>query len=231
MGARGWTLYREVVVPAALPGFMAGLQQAWGFAWKALMAAELIITAVGATGLGHLLAERAERRAGAARRARRDRGHRRGGGLPGVQPARPAGASAEGCWSRAEPAPDVWRARLSVRSGTRMRTCVVVLADLPVAHLRRGLQDVHALDAPGSSWPPLPAAWCAASRHDSSRHPDQIDRLDDRHHSPTSTRCVAVTLVDTPHHLLHVAAATPPRTGTDPSRAPFTRTRTGPPGS
>ena len=36
---------------------MAGLQQAWGFAWKALMAGELIITAVGATGLGHLLAE------------------------------------------------------------------------------------------------------------------------------------------------------------------------------
>jgi NitT/TauT family transport system permease protein len=56
MGARGWELYREVVVPAAMPGFVAGLQQAWGFAWKALMAAELIITAVGASGLGHLLA-------------------------------------------------------------------------------------------------------------------------------------------------------------------------------
>ena len=57
MGARGWTMYREVIVPAAMPGFVAGLQQAWGFAWKALMAAELIITAVGATGLGHLLSE------------------------------------------------------------------------------------------------------------------------------------------------------------------------------
>ncbi|HEY6566338.1 MAG TPA: ABC transporter permease [Actinomycetota bacterium] len=57
MGASGWTLYREVIVPAAMPGFVAGLQQAWGFAWKALMAAELIITAVGATGLGHLLVE------------------------------------------------------------------------------------------------------------------------------------------------------------------------------
>ncbi len=43
LGARGWTLYREVVVPAALPGMMAGLQQAWGFAWKALMAGELIV--------------------------------------------------------------------------------------------------------------------------------------------------------------------------------------------
>jgi len=56
LGADGWTLYREVVFPAALPGVMAGLQQAWGFAWKALMAGELIVAAAGATGLGHLLA-------------------------------------------------------------------------------------------------------------------------------------------------------------------------------
>ena len=57
LGAEGWTLYRHVIFPAALPGYMIGLQQAWGFAWKALMAAELIIAAAGATGLGHLLAE------------------------------------------------------------------------------------------------------------------------------------------------------------------------------
>lgn len=56
LGASGWTLYREVVLPAAMPGVMAGLQQAWGFAWKALMAGELIVAAAGATGLGHLLA-------------------------------------------------------------------------------------------------------------------------------------------------------------------------------
>jgi NitT/TauT family transport system permease protein len=59
LGADGWALYREVIVPAAVPGFLAGLQQAWGFAWKALMAAELIIAAAGAVGLGHLLAEEA----------------------------------------------------------------------------------------------------------------------------------------------------------------------------
>jgi NitT/TauT family transport system permease protein len=59
-GAEGWPLYRDVILPAALPGFMAGLQQAWGFAWKALMAAELIITAAGAVGLGHLLAQEAD---------------------------------------------------------------------------------------------------------------------------------------------------------------------------
>jgi NitT/TauT family transport system permease protein len=56
LGARGWPLFRHVVFPAALPGYITGLQQAWGFAWKALMAAELIVTAAQATGLGHLLA-------------------------------------------------------------------------------------------------------------------------------------------------------------------------------
>src|SRR5438128_3577734 len=56
LGARGWSLYRKIIVPAAIPGMMAGLQQAWGFAWKALMAGELIVVTAGATGLGHLLA-------------------------------------------------------------------------------------------------------------------------------------------------------------------------------
>ena len=57
LGAEGWDLYRLVIFPAALPGFVAGLQQAWGFAWKALMAAEILLTAARATGLGHLLAQ------------------------------------------------------------------------------------------------------------------------------------------------------------------------------
>jgi NitT/TauT family transport system permease protein len=55
LGATGWTLQREVVFPAALPAYMVGVQQAWGFAWKALMAGELIVRASGASGLGHLL--------------------------------------------------------------------------------------------------------------------------------------------------------------------------------
>jgi NitT/TauT family transport system permease protein len=58
LGAEGWALYRHVIFPAALPGYIGGLQQAWGFAWKALMASELIVTAAGATGLGQLLARR-----------------------------------------------------------------------------------------------------------------------------------------------------------------------------
>jgi sulfonate transport system permease protein len=54
LGARGWVLYGRVVLPAAVPGYIAGLQLAWAFAWRALMAAELIVA--GARGLGHLIA-------------------------------------------------------------------------------------------------------------------------------------------------------------------------------
>jgi NitT/TauT family transport system permease protein len=54
MGARGWTLYRTVVMPAAVPGYWIGLQQAWAVAWRALLAAELIRVGV-AKGLGHVL--------------------------------------------------------------------------------------------------------------------------------------------------------------------------------
>ena len=53
MGARGWTLYGGVVLPAAVPGYWAGLQQGWAIAWRALIFGELIAT--GARGLGHLL--------------------------------------------------------------------------------------------------------------------------------------------------------------------------------
>lgn len=55
LGATGWDLQRSVVFPAALPSYLSGIQQAWGFAWKALMAGELIVPASGANGLGHLL--------------------------------------------------------------------------------------------------------------------------------------------------------------------------------
>jgi NitT/TauT family transport system permease protein len=54
MGARGWQLYRGVVLPAAVPGYWVGLQQAWAIAWRAVIAAELIRTGA-ARGLGHLL--------------------------------------------------------------------------------------------------------------------------------------------------------------------------------
>lgn len=53
LGAKRGTLYRRVILPAAVPGYVAGLQQAWALGWRALMAGELIST--GGKGLGHLL--------------------------------------------------------------------------------------------------------------------------------------------------------------------------------
>src|SRR5205085_10432181 len=53
LGADGWRLYRHVVLPAAIPGYVGGLQQGWAFAWRSLMAGELIVG--GALGLGNLL--------------------------------------------------------------------------------------------------------------------------------------------------------------------------------
>lgn len=56
LGARGLTLARYVLLPAALPGYIGGLKQGWAFSWRSLMAAELIVNApfLG-TGLGQLL--------------------------------------------------------------------------------------------------------------------------------------------------------------------------------
>jgi NitT/TauT family transport system permease protein len=42
---------RHVLLPAALPGYLAGLKQGWAFAWRSLMAAELI-TYAPALGIG-----------------------------------------------------------------------------------------------------------------------------------------------------------------------------------
>ncbi len=42
LGARGLARTRHVLLPAALPGYLAGLKQGWAFSWRSLMAAELI---------------------------------------------------------------------------------------------------------------------------------------------------------------------------------------------
>ena len=52
MGVKGWRLYAEVLLPASLPAFVEGLKQGWVFAWRALMAGELIYSS---RGLGDLL--------------------------------------------------------------------------------------------------------------------------------------------------------------------------------
>jgi NitT/TauT family transport system permease protein len=43
LGARGVDAYRFVVLPASLPSFIGGLKQAWAFAWRSLMAGELLV--------------------------------------------------------------------------------------------------------------------------------------------------------------------------------------------
>ncbi|HEX3034354.1 MAG TPA: ABC transporter permease [Thermodesulfobacteriota bacterium] len=52
MGARGINLYTKVIIPAALPSIISGFKQGWSFAWRSLMAAELLYVGLG---LGHLL--------------------------------------------------------------------------------------------------------------------------------------------------------------------------------
>lgn len=42
MGARGMKAYTTVIVPAALPAIISGMKQGWSFAWRALMAGELL---------------------------------------------------------------------------------------------------------------------------------------------------------------------------------------------
>jgi len=52
MGAKGLDSFRHVVLPAALPGYVAGLQQGWAFAWRSLMAGELIVVIAGKKSIG-----------------------------------------------------------------------------------------------------------------------------------------------------------------------------------
>jgi NitT/TauT family transport system permease protein len=55
MGADGLSLYRHVVLPAALPAFVGGLKQGWAFAWRSLMSAELLVAATNQASIGQQL--------------------------------------------------------------------------------------------------------------------------------------------------------------------------------
>jgi len=56
LGASRWQTIRRIVLPASFPGFLAGLEQGWAFAWRSLMAAELIaVSPALGIGLGQLL--------------------------------------------------------------------------------------------------------------------------------------------------------------------------------
>ncbi|MCI0476330.1 MAG: ABC transporter permease [Anaerolineales bacterium] len=52
LGARGWKMYALVIFPAALPEIITGMKLGWSFAWRSLMAAELLYVSLG---LGYLL--------------------------------------------------------------------------------------------------------------------------------------------------------------------------------
>lgn len=52
LGSSGLGLTRQVILPAAMPAIVNGMKQGWTFAWRSLMAAELLYTTLS---LGNLL--------------------------------------------------------------------------------------------------------------------------------------------------------------------------------
>ena len=55
LGATGVRRYRHVVMPAALPAFVAGLKQGWAFTWRSLMAGELLVIIANKPSIGSRL--------------------------------------------------------------------------------------------------------------------------------------------------------------------------------
>jgi NitT/TauT family transport system permease protein len=53
LGARGLFYQRTLLLPAIVPSLVVGLKLSWSFAWRALMAAEIIVS--GSAGLGGVL--------------------------------------------------------------------------------------------------------------------------------------------------------------------------------
>ena len=52
MQANRRELYRDFLVPAAMPSVVAGLKQGWAFAWRSLMAGELLVLIPGTQSVG-----------------------------------------------------------------------------------------------------------------------------------------------------------------------------------
>jgi NitT/TauT family transport system permease protein len=50
LGLRGWPLAAAIYFPAALPAILTGLRIAWAFAWRTLIAAELVFGVIGGKG-------------------------------------------------------------------------------------------------------------------------------------------------------------------------------------
>ncbi|MGN6636666.1 MAG: ABC transporter permease [Oryzihumus sp.] len=60
IGASGLALYRHVVLPAALPSIVSGLKQGWAFAWRSLLAGELLVSIANRPSLGVFLTQSRE---------------------------------------------------------------------------------------------------------------------------------------------------------------------------
>lgn len=56
LGFRRLRLYRHVILPASLPSVLSGLKQGWAFAWRSLMAGELMVIIAYQASLGEQLA-------------------------------------------------------------------------------------------------------------------------------------------------------------------------------
>ncbi|MEX0766978.1 MAG: ABC transporter permease [Microthrixaceae bacterium] len=52
LGASGPALYRDVILPGSMPSFVAGLKQGWAFAWRSLMAGELLVIIANKASIG-----------------------------------------------------------------------------------------------------------------------------------------------------------------------------------
>jgi NitT/TauT family transport system permease protein len=52
LGAGPFEQYRYITLPAALPAYVSGLTQGWAFAWRSLMAGELLVIIAGRPSLG-----------------------------------------------------------------------------------------------------------------------------------------------------------------------------------
>jgi NitT/TauT family transport system permease protein len=52
LGARRLKMWWYIMLPASLPGLAAGLKQGWAFAWRSLLAGELLVAIAGKNGLG-----------------------------------------------------------------------------------------------------------------------------------------------------------------------------------
>jgi NitT/TauT family transport system permease protein len=55
LGAKGVSMYRHIVLPALWPSFLVGLKQGWAFAWRSLMAGELLVIIANKPSIGSRL--------------------------------------------------------------------------------------------------------------------------------------------------------------------------------